>query len=59
MNNKNKNNNNNNNMNKMANFSFSQMLILLPFHLVLISGPILLAKNHQKVVFSLWMLPGF
>ena len=32
------------------------MLILLPFHLILTSGPILLAKNHQKVVFSLWML---
>ena len=30
------------------------MLILLPFHLILTSGPILLAKNHQKVVFSLW-----
>ena len=35
---------------------FSQMLILLPFHLILTSGPISLAKNHQKVVFSLWML---
>ena len=32
--------------------------MLLPFHLILTSGPILLANNHQKVVFSLWML-GF
>jgi len=35
---------------------FSKMLILLPFHLILTSGPKLLAKNHQKVVFNFWML---
>jgi len=44
---------NNKNMNKMANFSF---LILLSFHLILTSGPIFIAKNHQRVVFSWWML---
>ena len=32
------------------------MLILLPFQLILTSGPILLAKNHQRVAFSLWIL---
>ena len=32
------------------------MLILLTFHLILTSGPILLAKNQQKVVIGLWML---
>jgi len=32
------------------------MLILLSFHLILTSGPIFIAKNHQRVVFSWWML---
>ena len=44
----------NKNMNKMANFS--QLLILLSFHLMLTTGPIFIAKNHQRVVFSGWML---
>jgi len=32
------------------------LLILPSFHLILTSGPIFIAKNHQRVVFSWWML---
>ena len=30
----------------------SEIHILFPFHLILTSGPILIAKNHQRVVLS-------
>ena len=30
----------------------SEIHILFPFHLILTSGPILIAKKHQRVVFS-------
>ena len=30
----------------------SEIHILFPFHLILTSGPILIAKNHQMVVLS-------
>ena len=34
----------------------SEIHILFPFHLILTSEPILIAKNHQRVVLSLRML---
>jgi len=35
---------------------FWQMLTFLSFHLILTNGPILTTKNHQRVVFSWWIL---
>jgi len=46
------------NINKMANFSFLTIAYASSFPLILTSGPIITAKNHQRVVFSSWM-PGF
>jgi len=47
---------NNKNINKMANFSFLTIAHTSFFHLILTSGPIFIAKKHQRVVFSKWML---
>ena len=47
---------NNNNMNKTANFSFLTNAHTSSFLLDITSGPILIAKKHQRVVFSQWML---
>ena len=46
------NNKNNNNMNNGHISVLSEVHILFPFHLILTSGPILIANNHQRVVLS-------
>ena len=40
----------------MENSVFSQLPILLSFYLILTSGPIFIAKTHQRVVARWWML---
>jgi len=47
--------NNNKNMNKMANFSFITSAHTSFFSLDT-NGPIFIAKNHQRIVFSWWIL---
>jgi len=43
--------------NKMPNFSFltNAFILFLPFHLILASVPIFIAKNQERFFLSWWM----